>query len=144
MSRSNKQSTNSHQCIVCQSIFQTQHAYKGRNPKCSACRSLISIDLSELARIKPYGTNWILNISAVTDNINTTCGPSTRVHNSGWKISGVICQDYYVWVNHFVAEHDVYGTVVGDFDKAVYASSQEAYDNFIKNHQPEPFDYNDI
>jgi hypothetical protein len=65
-------------------------------------------------------------------------------NESGWQVDGVIGEDYYKWVNAFEATHSVYGKVWGDFEKKVSADSKEGYENFVKNHPPEIWDYHDI
>lgn len=65
-------------------------------------------------------------------------------NESGWNIDGVIHEDYYKWVKAFEATHPVYGKVWGDFEKKVSADSKEGYENFVKNHPPEMWDYYDI
>lgn len=65
-------------------------------------------------------------------------------HESGWTIKGQIVEDYFVWVNEFTASHPLYGKVCGDFETVVYASSEEAYKHFLKNHPPSTWDYQDI
>ena len=59
-------------------------------------------------------------------------GHHTRVHENGWKISGEIHEDYFVWVNEFSAEHPEYGKVWGDFESKVYADTPESLRVFIK------------
>ena len=74
-----------------------------------------------------------------------TLDPSCIGDNeSGWKVVGEIHEDYYEWVNQFEATHEKYGKVWGDFEDIVYADSKEGYENFIKNHEPESWDYWDI
>lgn len=63
---------------------------------------------------------------------------------SGWTITGKICQDYYSWVNYFEATHPTYGWIRGDFEKEIIAKSKKAYDHFIKFHHTEEWDYWDI
>ncbi len=68
----------------------------------------------------------------------------SRVHPSGWTISGKICADYYIWVSEFTATHPFFGTVSGDFQEKVEATSNDAFDHFCTNHPPTSFDYGDI
>jgi len=69
----------------------------------------------------------------------------TRTHElSGWTINGVIHEDYFEWVNEFTAHHSVYGRVWGDFEKEVYAESEEGFAHFYQNHPPDAWDYGDI
>ena len=63
---------------------------------------------------------------------------------SGWAIEGEIQHDYYEWVNEFKAQHIVHGKVWGDFEKTVYADTEEGFADFIKHHPPESWDYGDI
>lgn len=70
-------------------------------------------------------------------------------HEDGWEVIGNIHEDYYKWVNSFVAYNHCSDTwneqwVAGDFESEVYASSQEAYDDFIYKYPPEAWDYMDI
>lgn len=84
------------------------------------------------------------------NNINA-CSPALTIYadyignnESGWNIKGEIITDYYSWVNSFVAEHEEYGKVQGDFEEEVEASSIEAFEHFILHHHPESWDYWDI
>lgn len=63
---------------------------------------------------------------------------------SGWTVEGDICEDYYEWVNDFVATHHVYGKIEGNFETEVTAESQEALDHFLNNHSFVEWDYWDI
>jgi hypothetical protein len=65
-------------------------------------------------------------------------------NESGWTISGEIHEDYYEWINEFEANHELYGKVWGDFEKTVYADSEEGYLDFCKNHPVSEWDYWDI
>ena len=67
-----------------------------------------------------------------------------RLHPDGWKISGIVHADYYVWVNAFEAVHPTYGKVWGDFEDKVFADTEEGYNHFYKHHTPESWDYGDI
>ncbi|WP_415912337.1 hypothetical protein [Neptuniibacter sp. QD37_11] len=71
-------------------------------------------------------------------------GVHTRVHASGWVISGEVKEDQYTWVNDFVAYHAQLGFVCGDFEEEVYASSEEAFKHFYLHHTPVSWDYGDI
>ena len=68
----------------------------------------------------------------------------TRTHDSGWTISAILHEDYFVWVNEFVAIHPKYGYLHGDFEHEVVASSDKAFKRFVKSHPPESWDYEDI
>lgn len=63
---------------------------------------------------------------------------------SGWTITGEIHDDWYRWVNEFEATHPDFGRVWGDYEKEVFADSQEAFEHFFVNHPPEDWDYHDI
>jgi hypothetical protein len=67
-----------------------------------------------------------------------------RIHDDGWTIGGILSEDWYLWVNHFDAEHPKYGRVWGNFEDIVFADSEKAYQHFYKNHRPEAWDYHDI
>jgi hypothetical protein len=82
-----------------------------------------------------------------TDEVNAAeevCGHSSRTHEDGWTISGVVVEDYYYWVNVFEASHPVLGRVWGDFETIVCADSEEGYNAFVSAHGPEHWDYYDI
>lgn len=68
----------------------------------------------------------------------------SRLHKDGWLISGLVHEDYYVWVNDFSAVHEVYGRVWGDFEDKVFADSEAGYQHFILHHHPESWCYWDI
>lgn len=63
---------------------------------------------------------------------------------SGWVIEGEIHEDYYEWVNEFEANHPKYGKITGDFETEVVAESEEGFQHFWENHEPESWDYWDI
>jgi hypothetical protein len=65
-------------------------------------------------------------------------------NKSGWGIVGEIHEDWYKWVNEFEATHSIYGKVWGNFEDKVFADSEEGYEDFVKNHPPESWDYWDI
>ena len=69
---------------------------------------------------------------------------STCTNKSGWTVTAVLQEDYYLWVNDFKATHPKYGIVEGNFENTVKATSQEAFNHFWKNHEPEAWDYWDI
>lgn len=84
-----------------------------------------------------------LRVSEVSAK-ETSGGPHTRKHKSGWKITGTIREDYYTWVNDFKASHPKLGRVYGNFEGKVYASNERAFKHFWKHHQPHAWDYQDI
>ena len=63
---------------------------------------------------------------------------------SGWTIEGEVHEDYYEWVNEFVATHPFYGKIEGDFESEVTAESQGALDHFLQHHHYSEWDYYDI
>lgn len=63
---------------------------------------------------------------------------------SGWTIEGEVHEDWYEWVNDFVAVHPVYGKIEGNFEDAVTADTQIALDHFLINHPFYEWDYYDI
>jgi hypothetical protein len=73
---------------------------------------------------------------------------SKRVHDglteSGWEIHGRLLVDTFLWVNDFEAQHPVLGKVHGNFETEVKASSQAAYDHFVKHHPFVEWNYEDI
>lgn len=65
-------------------------------------------------------------------------------NESGWAISGKVKIDWFAWVNDFHAEHPDFGTVFGNFETGVYATSKEAFEHFYANHTPTAWDYGEI
>jgi hypothetical protein len=61
----------------------------------------------------------------------------------GWFVDGEVKEDWYEWVNYFEATKGRW-KVWGDFEKTVYATNKKAYDDFIKYHAPNEWDYWDI
>lgn len=100
--------------------------------------------------IKKFGKDFFSNGGALTLRVEEVSkddpesGYHTRTHKSGWTISGSIHEDYFTWVNCFSATHPVYGLIIGDFENEVKADSEEAFQHFWANHQPESWDYDDI
>jgi len=76
----------------------------------------------------------------VTDGTSWT-GEHTKTHDDGWTITGVVYGDYFIWVNEFTATHPKYGKVWGDFEKEVYADSEEGYQHFYKHHEPDGYNW---
>lgn len=99
---------------------------------------------------KKYGTDFTSEGGALTlpswavNDSRATEGVHERTHETGWTIRGEIHEDYYTWVNYFEATHPKFGKVAGDFEAEVTADSQEGFDDFWKNHEPEAWDYGDI
>lgn len=74
-----------------------------------------------------------------------TLPPSAvKKNKGGWKVEAYVHEDYIRWINYFEADHPKYGFVWGDFESYVYASSQEAYEDFIRHWSVERWDYWDI
>ena len=71
-------------------------------------------------------------------------GEFSKTHDNGWTIIANIREDYYYWVNEFEAIHPKFGRVWGDFEKEVYADTEEGFENFYKDFPPEAWDYADI
>lgn len=67
-----------------------------------------------------------------------------KTHKDGWTIKGVICEDWYEWVNEFEASHPKHGRVWGDFENKVFADTEEGFQHFYLNHEPSAWDYGDI
>lgn len=68
-------------------------------------------------------------------------------HESGWEIVADVHEDYYEWVNAFVAyKHDGWNSafVAGDFESAVVSSSKKDYEEFLSLFPPDAWDYGDI
>lgn len=68
----------------------------------------------------------------------------TKSHPDGWSISAVVIEDSVEWVNYFQAKHPIFGKVWGDFEKEVFADSEEGFNDFISKHKPIEWDYSDI
>ena len=66
-------------------------------------------------------------------------------HDDGWEIIGNVQEDYYTWVNSFVAyNHKTEEIISGDFEKEISATSSKAYDDFVSKYPPTEWDYGDI
>jgi len=65
-------------------------------------------------------------------------------HENGWTVEGEIHEDWFEWVNDFEAHHPDFGRVWGNFEGAVYADSERAFDEFYSHFQPMEWDYWDI
>lgn len=100
--------------------------------------------------VKKFGIDFDSDGGALTldglDVCNTGAesGTHTRTHEDGWTITGVIHEDYYVWVNYFEASHPVYGFVWGDFESEVFSTGEDTFFDFYGNHHPQAWDYHDI
>lgn len=86
-----------------------------------------------------------LNPSEVSENGYTKDKDiQKKTHTDGWTIQGEVHEDYYEWVNDFKATHPIYGKVWGNFEDEVFADSEEGYNHFYTNHEPQAWDYMDI
>ena len=86
-----------------------------------------------------------LSPNYVTDsNDPDTYSYYEKTHESWWTIGATIVEDHYYWINEFEATHPVYGSVKGDFDILVIATSELGFNNFIENHPYDEWDYQDI
>lgn len=64
-----------------------------------------------------------------------------RTFDNGWHIVGQVCEDYFTWVEKFTAyKFDGAKVLAGDYNKVIYASSEEAYNDFVKHFPPQEFD----
>ncbi len=63
---------------------------------------------------------------------------------SGWTVEGKVMEDYYEWINDFVATHPTYGRIEGNFQVKVSADSLEALNHFLEHHPYLEWDYYDI
>jgi hypothetical protein len=66
-----------------------------------------------------------------------------RTHKDGWTIRGEIHNDWYSWVEDFVATHPENGAITREGNE-VTAPSKQVWDTFVKRHPLTPFDYGDI
>lgn len=91
---------------------------------------------------------WTLPLDCVIEykpGEKVKSGRYQRYHKeSGWTIDGQLYQDYYCWVEDFKASHPIYGTLEGDFNCEVTASSDEAWHDFLKHHPYDDFCPGDI
>jgi len=85
-----------------------------------------------------------LSHTDICNDVNIKEGTHSLTHESGWTITGELEEDYFVWVNDFHATHPTYGRVWGNFETEVFADSEEGYQHFWANHEPESWDYGDI
>ena len=85
--------------------------------------------------------NYVKNFNTEARTLSKHCVGNNA---SGWQVKAQVHEDYYEWVNYFEAFHPSYGLVFGDFESMVFASSDEALENFLKHHPVEEWDYYDI
>ena len=63
----------------------------------------------------------------------------------GWLLRGKGIEDYWTWINEFVAIRMSDGAIVsGDFEKTIIATDQAALDDFFNHFQYSEWDYDDI
>jgi uncharacterized protein (TIGR02996 family) len=101
--------------------------------------------------VKVFGRDFDSPGGALTLDVRDVCEDRTaggkyhtRSHPDGWTVSGTVWEDYFVWVNDFVADHPELGRVEGNFESLVFATSEEAFQDFYATHPPAAWDYHDI
>lgn len=68
----------------------------------------------------------------------------SRTHDSGnWTISGIIHENYWLWVEDFEATHPKYGNIIGNFEKELIVDSIPAITHFLEHHPYKTWDYYD-
>ena len=78
----------------------------------------------------------------VQGHLAKTLEPEYIGEHNGWVVAGEVHENYYRWVNDFIAIK--IGTnmwVKGNFETIVEASNKEAYDEFVKLFPPVDWDY---
>ena len=74
--------------------------------------------------------------------LDPSCLYAPAIHG-GWIVSGEVQDDFFTWVNNFAAVKDS-DFVCGNFESEIWATNQEAYDDFIKNCPPDSWDYDEL
>jgi hypothetical protein len=93
----------------------------------------------------PQGTSaCTLPLTAVAEAEEVRDGTFTKVHPDGWTITGDLVQEWVCFVNNFSAVNQNGDWVRGDFGTVVWASSEEAFDDFVAAHPFHEWDYEDI
>lgn len=99
----------------------------------------------------PNGEIYVLSQAALPhpqfeSDVSAQLVNITKIHDSGWTVTGTVSADYYAWVKEFVATHPVHGTVAANDEGncSLYISSQKALKHFLKCHPLEIFDLHDI
>lgn len=83
--------------------------------------------------------------SVVTSAKNFEYRAYSKKHSNGWTVCAIPHEDYYVWVNNFIATHPKLGVVCGNYEKPyLSATNLTAFDDFVANFAPRSFDYDDI
>jgi len=110
--------------------------------------------MNELANTQPIAMKLTAEALPLTYEVSFSKNYSSQARTlpavngyfkeTGWHIEGEICEDYYKWINDFNAFHPIHGRVTGDFESLVKASSKEAYEQFLKDHPYDEWDYGDI
>lgn len=72
----------------------------------------------------------------LTEELKDKVAKYTKVHGSGWTITGTVHIRSYSWVDQVDATHSVHGWLKGDFGHTVQASSEKAYRDFSQHHTP--------
>ena len=101
--------------------------------------------------VKKFGKDFSSKKGALTLKASEVCkgkidvGHFSKKHPDGWKIEGFVYGDgERFWVNEFMATHPDYLRVFGDFEYEIVCDSEEGFNNFMKNHSPEEWDYEEI
>ena len=102
--------------------------------------------------VKKFGVDFFskegaltLRTKEVTDKeVEEYDVPYQKTHEDGWTIKEVVHEDWFEWVNYFEASHPIYRKVWGDFEKEVFADSEDGFEHFYSNHTPKDWDYGDI
>jgi len=120
---------------------------KGSETNCQECEELklrAECEYEAPLEYAPEGLSYRLEPDIVMPGHQYETGMYCTRHDDGWMVKGIIHEDAYYWVESFVAYHPKFGFVFGDFNDAVYASSEEAYKDFVAHHSPNTWDAGDI
>jgi hypothetical protein len=120
---------------------------KGSETNCPECEELKLREVCDFQvplEPTPEGMRTTLNPEEVVSDHQYETGLYCHRHPDKWMIKGIIYEDAYYWVEDFVAYHPKYKFVFGNFEEDVYASSEEAYKDFISKHTPHTWDGGDI
>lgn len=119
----------------------------GSEANCGECEELMLREVCEFEaplEPAPEGLSYRLDPEVVMPGHQYETGMYCTRHDDGWMVKGIIYEDAYYWVTGFVAYHPQFRFVFGDFNDAVYASSEEAYKDFVAHHSPSTWDMGDI
>lgn len=73
-----------------------------------------------------------------------TLGPECLGRHGRWTVRGEVHEDYSSWINEFHAVRNDGEWVAGDCERVVYASSKEAYYDFVRHFPATYWNYWDI